>query len=380
MSTSHDHRRPEEIENEIIQARARLDDTLHELEERFSPQQLMNTTYEYLRHGGANDFASSLGRTIKENPLPVLLTGAGLVWLIVAQRSSDQSRSDHYQAGYSTTPTGASHLPVPADDMSVHAAGSGSSMAGSVTGAGTTTMGHDPASVGASAPHSQATPSVGSGQSHGSGMTGKAQEMMGKVKDRAQHMGHSVSERAQHVGDRVRHMGSQSSGGSQSMMHSATDRARYAGSQTTHFIQEHPLVAGALGVAIGAALGSMFPSTRVEDEYMGDMRDRTLDKARETGQEKLDQAQEKFHEKAERAQEKAHEKAEQAKTDAQSSRASTASSSSNEEAYAKAGATGSGIGAKGSQTSTKAGNKPEPEADNNYSTQPGNDSPPTRGG
>lgn len=55
-------RKPEEIEDEIYQARARLDETLHEIEERFSPQQLMNATYDYLRHGGAHEIADSLAR------------------------------------------------------------------------------------------------------------------------------------------------------------------------------------------------------------------------------------------------------------------------------------------------------------------------------
>lgn len=379
MSTDNGQRRPEEIESDIHQARARLDETLHELEERFSPQQLMNTTYEYLRHGGANDFASTLGRTIKENPLPVMLTGAGLVWLIVAQRNSERD-DDYYQAGYATRPMGASHLPVPSDDMSVHAARSASGVGGpSVTGAGTTTMGHDPASVGASATHSHATPSVGSDQ----GMTGKAKEMLGKVKERTQHMGHNMGERthqlseqAQEMGDRMRHRTSDMQNGGRSMMHSASDRARYAGSQTTHFIQEHPLVAGALGVAIGAALGSLFPATRVENERLGDMRDRALERAREVGQEKVDEAQEAFHEKAEHARERVHEKTEQTKADAQS----RTPNSSNEETYAKAGSTGAGSGTKGSPASTKGGAPHEPEADNRYSTQPSNDHPPTRGG
>lgn len=40
-------RRSEEIENEIYQTRARLDETLHQIEERLSPEQLMNMTYDY---------------------------------------------------------------------------------------------------------------------------------------------------------------------------------------------------------------------------------------------------------------------------------------------------------------------------------------------
>ncbi|BBI48746.1 hypothetical protein HORIV_11670 [Vreelandella olivaria] len=76
--TDHDNQRSsEEIEKDIHQSRERLDSTLNEIEERFSPQQLLNTSYDYLRHGGANEFVANLGTTIKQNPLPFLVTTAG---------------------------------------------------------------------------------------------------------------------------------------------------------------------------------------------------------------------------------------------------------------------------------------------------------------
>lgn len=419
MSQDNQPRSPEEIENEIHETRERLDHTLHELEERFSPQQLMNTTYEYLRQGGANDIASTVGRTIKDNPLPIMVTGIGLGWLLISQRKSNQHDSGYTRSHIGDTgPLGnignhssyASHLPVPADDMAVHSMEADGSTV-TVTGAGTTTMGHDPASVGASATHSTATPSVGSDQKQGrlGAMTEKAQQMMGKAKgsaqqagDRARHMGSQAGERAQHMGDNMRNKASQfrNSGGSGSSSGGVSQRARNAGNQTHQFIREHPLVAGALGIAVGAALGSLFPSTRYEDEYMGDMRDRTLDKARETGQEQAERAQAKVQEQAERAQEKIHEKAEQARSNADSSnsggaksgsanssgsdKSTTGANATNEQHYAKAGSgsdsrTGTGTSSTGevkNEASKKGGNTPE--SDNNYSSKPGNQNP-TRG-
>ncbi|MCP1313353.1 DUF3618 domain-containing protein, partial [Halomonas sp. 707D7] len=86
MSHHDEQRSSEEIEKEIHRSRERLDTTLNELEERFSPQRLLNASYDYLRHGGANEFFSNLGTTIKENPVPFLVTGVGLGWLLTAQR------------------------------------------------------------------------------------------------------------------------------------------------------------------------------------------------------------------------------------------------------------------------------------------------------
>ncbi|WP_104202918.1 DUF3618 domain-containing protein [Billgrantia saliphila] len=339
MSQQDDRRTSDEIEHEIHQTRARLDETLHEIEERFSPQKLMNTTYDYLRHGGAEDAVTSIGRAIRENPLPVMVTGIGLGWLLLAQRRSSHAHDDHgrYAGGYPGSTMPATRMP------------DGGGMPGStVSGAGTTTMGHDPAALGASQQH-------GSDEHGHGGMTQKAQQMAGNMKERAQHMGSQVRDRAQHMSDQMReraqHMGgrmrSQGQGGQ-----SITHRARDAGSQAGHFVQDHPLVAGALGVAMGAVLGSLFSPTRVENEYLGDIRDRAMHRATEAGQEQAERAQEKLHETAERVKSEAREHGAQPARDTSPSNASSyVENRSSEERYAKAGSTSTGAGS----TSTGAG-------------------------
>ncbi|NIC04918.1 DUF3618 domain-containing protein [Billgrantia bachuensis] len=323
--SQHGRRTSDEIEHEIHQTRARLDETLHEIEERFSPQKLMNTTYDYLRHGGAENAVSALGRTIRENPLPVMVTGIGLGWLLLAQRRSSHDYDDQeYRAGgYPGATMPVTRMPD-GDDMP----GSGST----VSGAGTTTLGHDPAALGA-------TPQHGSDErGRGGGMTRKAQQMAGSVKDRAQHASEKVRERAQHMGGQMRDRTSHLRDRQQSAMQSVTHRARDAGAQTSHFVQDHPLVAGALGVAMGAVLGSLFSPTRTENRHLGEMRDRAMQRAEEAGREQLERAEEKIHETAERVKEEAR--------SAQSSNASSyVENPSSEERYAKAGSASTGTGA-----------------------------------
>ncbi|MCE8033211.1 DUF3618 domain-containing protein [Billgrantia tianxiuensis] len=310
-------RRSEEIEHEIYQARARLDETLHQIEERLSPEQLMNMTYDYLRHGGAERIASRLGRTIKENPLPVMVTGIGLGWLVLAQRNSHHDR-------YEALPR---HAGYPGSTMPQTRIPNGGDMPGShstVSGAGTTTLGHDPAAMGA-------TPQHGAGANdHGGGMTRKAQQMAQGIRDRAEHLGGQVKDRAQHMGGQVRERASHLGEQRQAAMHAASHRVQDVGSQTTHFVQEHPLVAGALGVAVGAVLGSLFSPTRVENRHLGEVRDRAVHRAEELGQEQLERAEEKIHETAERVKEEAR--------SAQSSNSAYVENASSEERFAKAGA------------------------------------------
>lgn len=329
MSQQEGQRTSVDIENEIHQTRARLDETLHEIEERFSPQKLMNTTYDYLRHGGAEDAITAIGRTIRENPLPVMVTGIGLGWLLLAQRRSSHAHDDYYadQGRYSGGYPGST---LPATRMP-----DGGDMPGStVSGAGTTTLGHDPAVFGA-------TPQHGAEEhDHGSGMTQKARQMADSMKDRAQHMSDQVRERAQHMSGQMRERSSHLRDRQHSVMQSVSHRARDAGAQTSHFVQDHPLVAGALGVAMGAVLGSLFSPTRVENRHMGEMRDRALHRAEEAGHEQVERAREKIHESAERVKEEA--RSSQSSSTSPSNASRYVENSSSEERYAKAGATSTG--------------------------------------
>lgn len=298
--TDHDHQRsPEEIEKDINQSRERLDSTLHEIEERFSPQQLLNTSYEYIRHGGANEFVSNLSTTIKQNPLPFLLTSAGIGWLMLAQRQPNTSRN-HQQY--------ASDM-----DQRFYTGEQPSQGASSDHGSPGVPV-HEGTHPNGGAPAYSSTPSgVAAGsESHsdGKGRMSRAKEGASSMKDgakgKAQHLGQKARDTAQQwgskahqMGDNMRNSSSHLQHGAQDRMHNMGHRAHQSGSQASDFVQDHPLVVGALGFALGAALGGIFPATKKEDEYMGEYRDRVMHKAAETGQAQADKAQQSVHEKAE---------------------------------------------------------------------------------
>ncbi len=287
--TDHDNQRsPEEIEKDINQSRERLDSTLHEIEERFSPQQLLNTSYEYLRHGGANEFVANLSTTIKQNPLPFLVTTAGLGWMMLSQRQPNQGQHRYasdtdqrfYTGGQSNTHGGHGSPGIPVHEGTHPNAAMHSPPAG-----------------------------IADGSEHHSDSQGR----MSKAKDSAQHLGQKAKQTAQQWGDKAHHMGDNMRDSTSHLQHGAHDslhnmgqRARRTESQASDFIQEHPLVVGALGFALGAALGGIFPATKKEDEYMGEYRDRVMHKAAETGQAQADKAQHSIHEKAESAKGDTH--------------------------------------------------------------------------
>jgi len=57
-------------------------------------------------------------------------------------------------------------------------------------------------------------------------------------------------------------------------------------------LEEQPLVLGALGIALGAAIGAALPSTEQEDRLLGGVRDQTVSKIKEMTSETYEQVRE----------------------------------------------------------------------------------------
>jgi hypothetical protein len=82
------NRSPEEWEREIERTRAGIDHTLSELRLRLSRGAVMDRIIRSTRaEGGA--FAAGVGRTLRDNPVPAVVLGAGLAWLLMASRARD---------------------------------------------------------------------------------------------------------------------------------------------------------------------------------------------------------------------------------------------------------------------------------------------------
>ena len=95
-----------QLEREGEEIRADLDRTLDEIERKLSPGELLDRSVEFLRDHGS-DFLAEAGETVRRNPVPVLLTAAGLVWLtasIAKSRSGSRLSSDYTRgSGYDST-------------------------------------------------------------------------------------------------------------------------------------------------------------------------------------------------------------------------------------------------------------------------------------
>ena len=75
-------RRPDEILAEIHRTRDEMDQTLHAIEHRLTPGQLIDQGIDYLKNSGAREYAANLGSSVKTHPLPATLAGIGIAWLM----------------------------------------------------------------------------------------------------------------------------------------------------------------------------------------------------------------------------------------------------------------------------------------------------------
>lgn len=81
-------RSPDEIERDIEVTRARLVDTVTQIERRLTPGRLLDDMLEGMLGGGDGRDMSGMFR---RHPLPVLLVGAGLAWLVLSGGRRDRT-------------------------------------------------------------------------------------------------------------------------------------------------------------------------------------------------------------------------------------------------------------------------------------------------
>ena len=85
---------PEEVQREVQQSRAKVEDTLEAIQERLSPGQVFEQVVDYMRSSNGNDFLRNLGTMVRDNPVPVALVGTGLVWLMLSSSRSGRREYD----------------------------------------------------------------------------------------------------------------------------------------------------------------------------------------------------------------------------------------------------------------------------------------------
>lgn len=77
---------PEQLEHEIAQTRAAIDRKLTLLQRQLSPRRVARRAAVAAGEQGGT-FVRNLGATLRDNPVPAVLLGVGICWLMLAGRA-----------------------------------------------------------------------------------------------------------------------------------------------------------------------------------------------------------------------------------------------------------------------------------------------------
>lgn len=251
------------IEESIDRSRKALGSTLDELQDRISVDNLAQEALGMLRSNAAA-YTRSIDSAVRANPLALALTGAGLAWLIFGNRSR----------------------PASVDSA---AGGERWSHSGGSRPYGAYSRGYDP----------------DAGENHWSDridtLRGKASEMLHRIERDASEQAGSLrdfaAERAKVLASFTDDMRESFMDGLEDLSQAARDRIvearqaaysarlqvqsrlRAGGREVGQMVNDHPIIAGGVALALGAAFATALPRSRVEDRTFGAESDRLMDRA-----------------------------------------------------------------------------------------------------
>jgi hypothetical protein len=219
-----------------------------------SPTARLSDPYRYSSRG---DFIDELNGAIRDNPVPAALIGAGLLWMFMGGASKTllggASRSLFSGLAHGAQQTGAaayrgargvgSMVAEGASAIAETAGAAGSQAAGAMRNAA------DALSGAVSQTTSQATQMAKTGYDVAGNVIGAADDSMSRH------------------GSELSRQGAESYKGFQQAL---------AG-----MLEKQPLLLGAVGIAVGAAIAASVPASNVENRLMGDTADSLKDKAQE---------------------------------------------------------------------------------------------------
>lgn len=259
----------EALEQETENTRTRVSGLLDELRGRISPGEMVDQMVGYAGDG-AGEVVRTLGNQLRNNPLPALLVGVGVAWLMLSDsRSRPRSAPDNRDVTLRETRRKATEAAFSASKRSGALAASAADRLGT-------------AYEGAS---DAATRAVDTVTEFGQQGVDAAYELGSRATENAAALGQQAMDRATELGRRASSstsaMGQRATEAVSEAGQAASDLGKRALTTANQILQEQPLVAAGIGLAIGAALGALLPATEGENRLMGAASDEIKDRARQ---------------------------------------------------------------------------------------------------
>lgn len=265
---------PDAIRSEIDTTRRRMDDTMEALSDRLKGRHLFDELLGLFRSDNPNSkameirdkvsrsastAARSVVETVKANPVPALLIGAGIAWMIYSSRKSNSAlaEDEDYDFGAADYDPDSSYdrpldYPAPA----------------STRGFGESEEGF---SLGGAGDYRESN-----GESNLEQLKVGLEEQAATAKEKLANLGDRVRQKSQAAGRRVREVGSRVQARTREVVVQARD-------QVVKTADEHPLEVGLACLAAGVAVGLALPTPEKVKQVAGPTMDRLRQKTRDAG-------------------------------------------------------------------------------------------------
>lgn len=202
---------PETIEREIDAQRENIGHIVDALESKFTPGQMFDQALLMMQSNGST-FLTNLGTSVRNNPVPAVLTSVGLMWLMMSQNRPPTPREYRVEPDVDW-----------ADDL-------------------------------------------GEGLSEG---LDSARQRLHDTTDSLKDSYQAVKGKAAHLSDSLHAKTDQLSHAVHDTSDRLARRTHEMGDQFSHLLKEQPLLMAAMGIAVGALLGAALPTTATERRYLG---------------------------------------------------------------------------------------------------------------
>jgi hypothetical protein len=314
-----------ELEREVESTRAGLTATLEDLKDRMSPGKLVDDLFQLATDSAGGEIVNGVGRSVRANPVPVLLIGAGFAWLLASANTSDadgdyetvggiamkrggqrnRSRKELIMDDNGTSPVEWPHasrgvgLVREGHHSDRPVEGSVGVSIGSQVAENTENPGVlESAGVLAADLGAKAASAVGQAASAAYETAADAAAYATSAMAAGRAAGATVVSAGRRAGETTYEFSQTVGGGAyehgrsaaQHVYSEAEEAWRVGRSGFGRVLEQQPLVLAAIGLAVGAAIGAALPSTQVENQWMGQQSDELKRRAREMAEEQFDNA------------------------------------------------------------------------------------------
>jgi ElaB/YqjD/DUF883 family membrane-anchored ribosome-binding protein len=238
----------DKIEDQINRSRTALNDTIEQLGGKLSPGQMLDEAMG-LAKGQAGEFVASLGRQVKDNPLPVLLIGAGIGMMLLNGRKGDNSSSM-----VATPSINHDEWRTEGRFRKLEGARSGLTRLADETQEAFTHRLHE-------------------AEAKALELKQNAGEAIDAFKARVVAAGHSLHETATGIRSRMDNGLAHAGEFASKTAHDVTAGMGDAKHKAQAFYDEYPMAVGAIGLAVGALIGASAPLSSVERDSLGGVAD-----------------------------------------------------------------------------------------------------------